>query len=160
MFQGFGRESPEVVLTFLVKSGGRRVWRRSRPRERREDQLFSGRLYVGSLSNDLTDALLLKGNPRALDVDAILAGAGVRGGDELIIKDLGMYVSWVMVFLTASDLFGGDSRGTTQGAFALRKPPAPPIQTSAMTEDLVRLTRSCVANHIRYYKPCQTDRVE
>jgi len=43
--------------------------------------------------------LTLKGESKALDDDASLAAAGVRDGDELVVKDLGSQVSWKTVFL-------------------------------------------------------------
>ncbi|KAI9434238.1 3-oxo-5-alpha-steroid 4-dehydrogenase-domain-containing protein [Lactarius indigo] len=44
--------------------------------------------------------LTLRGDSKALDDDAILVAVGVRGGDELVVKDLGPQVSWRTVFLT------------------------------------------------------------
>lgn len=42
---------------------------------------------------------MLKGESKALDDNAILTAAGVRDGDELVVKDLGSQVSWKTVFL-------------------------------------------------------------
>ena len=64
---------------------------------------------------------MLKGESKTLDDNTILAAAGVRDGDELVLKDLGSQVSWKTVFLVEYVRFLSLSHWTSHLSFLPNK---------------------------------------